>query len=134
MTFDASEVLDVVLFAVSCAIGSAAELATGGIVRMSPERALLEFVWVVAMLVVTGWFTRGSTVLRMVGGVLAGLTTLATVGTYAGVLDVLGALLISVPSWSASLASATKPVLDLPGAVILLLVLLPASATSVGVL
>ena len=133
MTFDASEVLDVVLFAVSCAIGSAADLATGGIVRMSPERALLEFVWVVAMLVVTGWFTRGSTVLRMVG-VLAGLTTLATVGTYAGVLDVLGALLISVPSWSASLASATKPVLDLPGAVILLLVLLPASATSVGVL
>ena len=122
-----------VLFAVSCAIGSAADLATGGIVRMSPERALLEFVWVVAMLVVTGWFTRGSTVLRMVG-VLAGLTTLATVGTYAGVLDVLGALLISVPSWSASLASATKPVLDLPGAVILLLVLLPASATSVGVL
>ena len=101
---------------------------------MSPERALLGFVWVVAMLVVTGWFTRGSTVLRMVGGVLAGLTTLATVGTYAGVLDVLGALLISVPSWSASLASATKPVLDLPGAVILLLVLLPASATSVGVL
>ena len=133
MTFDASEVPDVVLFAVSCAIGSAADLATGGIVRMSPERALLEFVWVVAMLVVTGWFTRGSTVLRMVG-VLAGLTTLATVGTYAGVLDVLGALLISVPSWSASLASATKPVLDLPGAVILLLVLLPASATSVGVL
>ena len=122
-----------VLFAVSCAIGSAADLATGGMVRMSPERALLEFVWVVAMLVVTGWFTRGSTVLRMVG-VLAGLTTLATVGTYAGVLDVLGALLISVPSWSASLASATKPVLDLPGAVILLLVLLPASATSVGVL
>ena len=133
MTFDASEVLDVVLFAVSCAIGSAADLATGGMVRMSPERALLGFVWVVAMLVVTGWFTRGSTVLRMVG-VLAGLTTLATVGTYAGVLDVLGALLISVPSWSASLASATKPVLDLPGAVILLLVLLPASATSVGVL
>ena len=122
-----------VLFAVSCAIGSAADLATGGMVRMSPERALLGFVWVVAMLVVTGWFTRGSTVLRMVG-VLAGLTTLATVGTYAGVLDVLGALLISVPSWSASLASATKPVLDLPGAVILLLVLLPASATSVGVL
>ena len=71
-------------------------------------------------------------VLRMVG-VSFGFTMLATVGTYAGVLGVLGALLISVPSWSASLASATKPVLDLPGAV-MLVVLLPASVTSVGVL
>ena len=93
------------------------------------------------MVVVAGVSMRGSTMVsRTVGAlatVLLGVIVLATVvGTYVGTLGVLGVLLISVPSWSASLVSATKPVLDLPGAVmlLLLLVLLPASATSVGVL